>query len=141
MVEELNRLRIINGMVEVTGPGVEVRISGEITALDLQDLINEARNAGAEAISLNGYRVVARSVVVSRDGKIYLEGNRLSSPYVLQAIGQPETLEKAFTRKGGLLALFQFTYPNVSITVTLQKALALPLYQGKYEFRYARAAR
>lgn len=141
MVEEINRLRIINGIAEVTGPGIEVRIDGEVTSLDLQDLINEARNAGAEAISLNGHRIVVRSVVMGRDGRIYLEGDRISPPYILQVIGHPETLERAFTRKGGLLALFQFVYPGISITVTRQDSLTLPLYQGKYEFRYARAVK
>lgn len=141
MIEEINRLRIINGMAEVTGPGIEVRIDGEVTSLDLQDLINEARNAGAEAISLNGYRVVVRSVLMSKDGRIYLEGKRISPPYVLQAIGHSETMERAFTRKGGLLALLQFAYPGINITVIRRDSLTLPLYQGKYEFRYARAVK
>ncbi|MBM3136254.1 MAG: DUF881 domain-containing protein, partial [Chloroflexi bacterium] len=56
MVEELNRMRIVNGLLEVSGPGVEVQISGGLSALDLQDLINEMRNAGAEAVALNNRR-------------------------------------------------------------------------------------
>ncbi len=139
MVGELNRLRIINGLVEVAGPGIEVQISGGVTALDLQDLVNEARNAGSEALALNGYRLVARSVIVGSNGSIRLEETRLSSPYRLQAIGQPDTLEKALTRKGGLVALLQYTYANTTITVSKRERMVLPLYQGKYEFRYARA--
>lgn len=139
MVAELNRLKVMNGMVEVSGPGVEVLISGGVTALDLQDLVNEARNAGAEALSLNGYRLVARSVVVASNGTVRLEENRLSPPYRLQAIGHPETLEKALNRKGGLLALLQYSYPSATITVTKRDNMVLPLYLGTYVFRYARA--
>ena len=141
MVGELNRLKVMNGMVEVSGPGVEVLVSGSVTALDLQDLVNEARNAGAEALSLNGYRLVARSVVVASNGAVRLEENRLSPPYRLQAIGHPETLEKALNRKGGLVALLQYSYPNATITAAKRDNMVLPLYLGKYEFRYARAVK
>ncbi len=141
MVGELNRMRMINGLVEATGPGVEVQISGGITALDLQDLINEVRNAGSEALALNGQRMVARSVIVGSNGDIRLEGTRMSPPYRLQAMGGPDTLEKALNRKGGLVALLQYTYSNTTITVTKRERMVLPLYQGKYEFRYARTTK
>ena len=138
MVDELNRLRVVNGLVEVAGAGVEVRISNGVTALDLQDLVNEARNAGAEALSLNGKRLVARSVIVGSDGQIQLEGEVLRSPYVLQAVGLPESLDRALARKGGLMALLRYTYPDATITLVRQERLVMPLYTGKYEFRYAR---
>lgn len=138
MVADLNRLRVVNGLVEVAGAGVEIRITSGVTALDLQDLINEARNAGAEALALNGRRLVARSVVIGSDGAIQMDGEPLRSPYVLQAIGLPESLERALDRKGGLLALLRYTYPSADIILTLQDRMVLPLYTGKYEFRYAR---
>ena len=141
MVSELNKLRILNGLVEVAGPGVEIKISGSVTVLDLQDLVNEVRNAGAEALALNGYRLVARSVVVGTNGSIRVDENRLTPPYRLQAIGDPQGLERALIRKGGLVALLEFAYPDATITVVRQDRMVLPLYQGKYEFRYARTAR
>jgi uncharacterized protein YlxW (UPF0749 family) len=140
MVGELNKLRILNGLVEVAGPGVEIKIGGSVTALDLQDLMNEARNAGAEALALNGFRLVARSVVVGANGSIRVDENRLNPPYRLQAIGDPQALERALIRKGGLVALLEFAYPDAEITVSRQDRMVLQLYQGKYEFRYARIA-
>jgi uncharacterized protein YlxW (UPF0749 family) len=140
MVSELNKLRIINGLVEVAGPGVEIKISGSVTALDLQDLMNEVRNAGAEALAMNGYRLVARSVVVGTNGSIVMDENRLTPPYRLQAIGDPQALERALVRKGGLVSLLEFAYPDATIAVARQDRMVLPLYQGKYEFRYARTA-
>ena len=122
MVTELNRLRAVNGLVEVAGPGVEMNIDGSVTALDLQDLVNEARNAGAEALALNGHRLVARSVLVGSEGAIVLDGLRLTSPYRLQAVGAAESLERALTRKGGLLALLQYAYPDAMITVAQRRA-------------------
>jgi uncharacterized protein YlxW (UPF0749 family) len=140
MVGELNKLRILNGLVEVAGPGVEIRISGSVTALDLQDLMNEVRNAGAEALAMNGFRLVARSVVVGTNGSIVVDENRLSPPYRLQAIGDSQALERALIRKGGLISLLEFAYPDATITVARQERMVLPLYLGKYEFRYARTA-
>jgi uncharacterized protein YlxW (UPF0749 family) len=137
MVADLNRLRVVNGLVEVAGPGVEVRISNGVTALDLQDLVNEARNAGAEALALNGRRLVARSVIVGSEGTIQMDGEVLRSPYRLQAIGHAESLERALDRKGGLVALLRYTYPDATITLSRQDRIVLPLYTGKYEFRYA----
>lgn len=138
MVEELNRMRIVNGLLEVSGPGVEVQISGGLNALDLQDLINEVRNAGAEAVALNNRRVVVRSVVGVSGKNLYLDGTLLASPYLLQAIGNPKDLETALERKGGLVGGLRATYPQVKIEVTQRENLVLPIYQGKYEFKYAK---
>jgi uncharacterized protein YlxW (UPF0749 family) len=138
MVEELNRMRIVNGLLEVAGPGVEVQISGGMNALDLQDLINELRNAGAEAVALNNRRVVVRSVVGVSGKNLYLDGTLLASPYLLQAIGNPKDLVTALERKGGLVSGLRATYPQVKIEVTQRENLVLPIYQGQYEFKYAR---
>ncbi len=138
MVEELNRMRIVNGLLEVSGPGVEVQISGGLSALDLQDLINEIRNAGAEAVALNNRRVVVRSVVGVSGKNLYLDGTLLASPYLLQAIGNTKDLQTALERKGGLVGGLRATYPQVKIEVTPRENLVLPIYQGKYEFKYAK---
>lgn len=137
MVEELNKLRMVNGLLEVMGPGIEVRIDGSITALDLQDLVNEVWNAGAEAVAINHQRVVGRSAVVWEENAIYLDGTRLGSPYIINAIGHPEALEKALSRPGGLIALLQYTYSGASIAVTGLERISMPVYRGRYEFRYA----
>ena len=73
-------------------------VSGQINPLDMQDLINELRNAGVEAIALDGYRIIVRSVVAREGTDLSLDGNRLLPPYRLQAIGQPDTIEKALLR-------------------------------------------
>ncbi|HUT18800.1 MAG TPA: DUF881 domain-containing protein, partial [Anaerolineae bacterium] len=61
LVANLNRVRTLNGVAVVAGPGIEVVLDGPLNALDLQDTLNELRNAGAEAIALNGLRLVVDS--------------------------------------------------------------------------------
>jgi uncharacterized protein YlxW (UPF0749 family) len=138
LVEELNKIRIINGLVEVSGSGVEISIDGPIGVLDVQDLINELRNAGAEALTINGERLTLYSVVAStEDGAMTINGTPLSRPYVLQAIGQPETLETALLRKGGLIAILERKYEGLAVILIRREKMVLPVYKRAIEFAHA----
>lgn len=139
LVAELNRLIVVTGSLPVGGPGVRVGVSGQINPLDMQDLINELRNAGAEAIDLNGRRVVSRSVVTRDGADLALDGTRLIAPYTLQAIGNGETLAKALGRRGGLISLLEFAYPGLTITVSQADALSLPARPVVQFFKFAQA--
>ena len=111
LVEELNRLKTVNGLVEVSGPGLEIRVGGHLSVLSAQDLVNELRNAGAEAIALNGERLVLWSAIAAADeGWLTVDGTRIASPYTFQAIGDGEALETALMRSGGLIAVLEHSY-------------------------------
>lgn len=138
LVEELNKVKIINGLVEVSGSGVEVSIDGPIGVLDVQDLINELRNVGAEALTINGERLTLYSVVAStEDGAITVNATQLSRPYILQAIGQPEIMETALLRKGGLIATLERNYEGLAVSLIRREKMVLPVYKGAIEFVYA----
>jgi len=138
LVEELNRLKIVNGLVEVSGPGIEVRLSGPLSVLDAQDLVNELRNAGAEAIALNGERLVVWSAIAADDrGWLTVDGVRIASPYVFQAIGDGETLEAALLRSGGLIAVLEHSYDGLQVEIRRRDRLVLPVHRHPPEFRYA----
>jgi uncharacterized protein YlxW (UPF0749 family) len=138
LVAELNRVRVLNGMVEVSGPGVELLVDGPLSALDLQDLINELRNAGAEAIALNGHRLVVSSVLVAEDkGRIVVDGQPISRPYRFQAIGDPDTIETALLRPGGVVLLFRRAYPNLIVQSTQHSKLVLGVRRSQVAFQYA----
>jgi uncharacterized protein YlxW (UPF0749 family) len=108
LVRDLQNLRMANGEVEVTGPGVTVMVDGDLTVFDLQDLVNELRNASAEAVAVNGVRVVTRSAIVADEaGRLTVDRQPLARPYRLEAIGEPDTLLHALERKGGLIALLE----------------------------------
>jgi uncharacterized protein YlxW (UPF0749 family) len=138
LVAELNRVRALNGAVEVSGPGIELLLGGLQSALDLQDVVNELRNAGAEAVALNGHRLVVNSVfVVEERGSIVVDGQAVSRPYRFEAIGDPDTLETALLRPGGQLSLFQRTYPNLVVQVTQRSSLVLGVHRPQLAFEYA----
>jgi uncharacterized protein YlxW (UPF0749 family) len=62
---------------------------------ELQDALNNLRNAGAEAISLNGYRIISSTPVVSRGDTLMIAGHAVSTPLVLRVIGDAEQLGPA----------------------------------------------
>lgn len=139
LLAELNRLLVVAGSLPAGGPGVRVEVSGQINPLDMQDLVNELRNAGAEAIDLNGIRIVARSVVARDGNELSLHGVRLAAPYTLQAIGDSETMSKALLRHGGLVSLLEYAYPGLKITVAKADGLSLPARPVMQYFKYAQA--
>ena len=138
LVGELNRLRIVNGLVEVTGPGVEVRVEGPLRPVEMQDLMNELRNVGAEAIALNGERLIASSVIASSGETLMVNGQLLAPPYLFQAIGSPQNMEAALMRQGGLIALLARLHEGYGSTVRRSARMTLSVYTRPLPFQYGR---
>lgn len=95
ITKEASTLQAVNGEVPVHGPGLRIRIQGSIMDFELQDTLNSLRNASAEAISLNGYRIIASTSIVSRGENLLISGHAVSAPLVLLVIGDPEQLGPA----------------------------------------------
>lgn len=140
LVTDLNRLKVLNGLVEVWGPGVEASVGGRLLAEEAHDIINELRNAGAESMSINGQRLVASSTVNQDRENLVVDGTALTPPYVFQSIGDVQTMEVALERKGGIIPLLRHTYPDSRITVIRVTRMILPVYQGRYVYRFSRQA-
>jgi len=92
---ELTTLREVNGEIPVRGPGLQIGIQGSIMDFELQDALNSLRNAGAEAFSLNGDRIVGSTPIVSRGQNLVIGGRTVSGPLLLLVIGDPEQLQPA----------------------------------------------
>lgn len=104
--ERLQNLRILAGVVPVTGPGVTVVIADPeslLEASDVLDAIQELRDAGAEAISVDGGRVVATTAVVDAPEGIAVGDTVLISPIEIKAIGVPGTLAAGLSFPGGVI--------------------------------------
>ena len=105
------------GLTDVEGPGVIVILSDSSQAnsttgneadylihdSDLLSVINELRDAGAQAISFNGERILATSEVRCAGSVVTVNGRRFAAPFVLFAIGEPTTLYNALTMRGGVV--------------------------------------
>ena len=123
---DLERVRAYAGLDPVGGPGVIISIRGPIDGSGVEELINELRNAGAEAIATGGVRVVAGVVVTGAPGDAQVDGVALGDGFELLAIGAPDKLTGSLTRSGGVIAQLAATQEAVVVTVTPVDRLELP---------------
>jgi uncharacterized protein YlxW (UPF0749 family) len=114
---ELARFRVWAGLDPVSGRGVTITVAGRIEGRAIDDLLNELRNAGAEAITVGDVRVVSRTTVSGQPGALAVDGFALSNPFTVRAIGKPETIVGSLTRAGGMIAQLAFSYPEATIEV------------------------
>lgn len=124
---QLGQLEVFAARTPVKGPGVSVRVDGTFDDRALSDLVNELRNAGAEAIAVNTVRVGPRSWFGSAaDGRLAVDGTAIAGPWTVSAVGAPEVMYVAMTRTGGIIRQFELIYRNTRFSVTRESGLDLP---------------
>lgn len=109
---------ILAGTVPVEGTGVVVTVEPGETPVDAQRMVHmleEMRNAGAEAVSVSGERLTASSAFVDTVDGLQVNGASVSAPYEWRVIGSPETLAVALDIPGGAMASMR----NIGATVDL----------------------
>jgi uncharacterized protein YlxW (UPF0749 family) len=104
----LAALSILIGTVPATGPGVTLTIEDQapgVPAETMIDVINELRNAGAEAMEIRGgstaVRVGVDTWVAGAPGTLIVDSTTVSPPYSVLAIGDPATMAAAMNIPGG----------------------------------------
>lgn len=137
---ELRKSQLILGTTDVVGEGVVVTLTdtteNSIKAEDLVDLINELRFAGAEAISINGVRIMNMTDIVDIDSYIIIKpSQRLVSPYVVKAIGNQTYLVSNLCLKN---SGFVDKYNNSGKSVKLEKQrnIKIPKYLSQIDIKY-----
>jgi uncharacterized protein YlxW (UPF0749 family) len=138
--DRLRSLEVLSGAVPVFGPGVEARIDdprGAVTYDLLVSAIEELRAAGAEALAVNGHRLGATSWVSASTGHLVVDGSTVSAPLLLDAIGDPATLDGGLRIPGGTVDNLG-ALPGVSITVRRQARLDLAAVERTPTFDVAR---
>lgn len=98
---------ILTGRLPAVGPGVRITLtetSGPIRPVTMLHVLEELRNAGAEAIQINDTRVVASSAFTGVAGEVVLDGALLEPPYRWLVIGDPDTMATALEIPGGAIA-------------------------------------
>ncbi|HEU4948414.1 MAG TPA: DUF881 domain-containing protein [Kribbella sp.] len=142
--EQVEVLGILAGTLPAHGPGVRITLndpSGKMTSSNLLDAIEELRDAGAEAIQINGsVRVVASTYFVDDAPGVAIDGTKVRSPYVIEAIGESHALAEAANFPGGLVS--EVTGPQIGGTaeVTELPKVQVTALHVPEEHRYARPA-
>ncbi|MFE1314533.1 DUF881 domain-containing protein [Streptomyces sp. NPDC058755] len=119
--EKERQLGILAGTVAAQGPGITMTIEdtkGTVKADMLLDAIQELRAAGAEAIQVNGVRVVASSYFTDSGKTVSVDGNKIDAPYRFKVIGKPQDLEPALNIPGGVVQ----TLEKEQATATVERS-------------------
>ena len=146
----MQELRLRSGQIPLEGPGVIVTIDDSKTASkagdnqnlyiihddDLLKVINELRAAGAEAISINGQRLVATSEIRCAGPTLSVNNVRSAPPYEIHAIGDIATLENALRMRGGVADTLQVW--GIQIDIKTAENVTVPAYKGVGPLQYAR---
>lgn len=139
--KEIRQQDDLLGKNDVEGNGVSIILTDtraqKITAEDLRALLNELKTAGAEAISINGQRIVYDSYIVDIGGTyISVNGQRIVSPYEVKTIGNPTYLESGLAKK-------QYGYIDTKleegkdIVLERQDDILIKAYTGNLNMEYA----
>jgi uncharacterized protein YlxW (UPF0749 family) len=123
---DLRRLRLWSGLDPVRGRGIRVRFRGPVTADAVNDVLNELRSAGAEAVAVEGVRVVPGTVVGGGPGALSVENVALPGTVAVDAIGDPTNLAASLVRPSGIVGRIQAAQPGVAVEVEPRDMLVLP---------------
>ena len=137
------------GLTEVTGEGVIVTLKDNTSTspntlvdnsdlvvhdMDVLSVINELKNAGAEAIAINDQRLINTTGIVCDGNVIQINGQKIGAPFEIKAIGLSEQLA-ALSRPGGYLSILQ--QYGIGTELVKSKSITIPKYTGSINFKYA----
>ncbi len=140
--KQLLTSRIFAGTIPLSGPGVSVTITADydVYSMDMIDIANELKASGAEAVAINNHRLTAKSHITHETDQedqlfISLDGERLLTPIVITAIGDPATLEKGLIFTGGIIdnlntlyGIYPLVRQEEQVTIPAAPAPATPSY-------------
>lgn len=147
--EELQKNNTLLGLTNVTGSGIVIELedgNNPILAIDnpsdllihnddLMSLLNELRNAGAEAIEINGQRIVNTSAITCEGNIIKINGEKIGSPFTIKAIGSQALLYGSIMRGGSYLEIMKDRGVNVK-SVTQEDNIHINKYSGTVSYKY-----
>jgi uncharacterized protein YlxW (UPF0749 family) len=146
---QLQDLRALVGLTALEGPGLVVTLNdstrppkaGEdpnktiLHYSDIAGVVAELWAAGAEAIAVNGERIVTSTGINCVGTTILCNTKRMAPPYVITAIGDPRRLGQYLRRPGGSLEMLAaFDFP---VRLTPYPRVDVPPYRGTFHFEYA----
>lgn len=144
-------MAIAVGLEPVTGPGVKVMLSDAPSSAtssnpddlvvhqqDLQAVVNALWLGGADAISIQGQRVVSTTAVRCVGNVLLLHGRTYSPPYLIEAVGDPKSLISAVEKDDSVDLFLQYVDAyGLGWSLSEEKSLLLPAYTGTRTLSFA----
>lgn len=146
--EELNKLNKIIGFTKVQGEGVIVTLDDGkppensllvsdylVHDYDLIFVVNALFNAGAEAVSINGVRIVSTTGITCAGNIIKINDEKVGAPFKIKAIGSQDRFYGALKMPGGYLDNLEDA--GVKVDVKKEDSITIDRYAGVYKFEYS----
>lgn len=137
LIEEAEQLRLLLGSIPAQGEGIRVTLKDNeydpnstnpndyiVHESHVLSVINELRISGAEAISINGQRLRANSYIRCNGPVITVDGKQYPAPFVIEAVGDSETLISSLQITGGVFD--QLLNDQIVVTLEEQDLIEMP---------------
>ncbi|MBR1883627.1 MAG: DUF881 domain-containing protein [Clostridia bacterium] len=149
MKSNIDNLSKVAGYTDVTGEGIIITLDdGEkleegstrkdtlVHDSDVLTVVNELKVAGAEAISVNGERIISSSPIRCVGSVIQVNFRTVAAPFEIKAIGNSQYLYSAINIKNGVADLLKGL--GIKVKVETKDTISIPKYDGKVTYRYAK---
>lgn len=149
--DELEAARVGAGLVALTGPGIVIQLTDStmpvpaganvrdylVSGSDVLRVVDQLWLAGAEAIAVNGERVVISTAIVDIGGSVVVNGAYVAAPYQVSAIG-PATMFDTLTRQPGFVDFVRARSQafGIGVSYATPNSVDLPAYAGSMNLRY-----
>ncbi|NLN96890.1 MAG: DUF881 domain-containing protein [Eubacteriaceae bacterium] len=141
----IDKERTIAGMTDLEGRGLVINMNPSEMALNersqiqsavlLLTLNNELNAAGAEAISINGERIINRTEIRQVGSYVQINGKKYNYPFEIRVIGDPDTLYNAITMPSGVVDLLKVN--TFKVRIEKKDDIKIEGYKGNVEVQYA----
>lgn len=150
---QLQEMRVLAGLTALEGPSVVVELNDSTRAprpgedpnktilhyTDIYAVVSELWASGAEAVAINGERVVSSTGISCVGTTILCNTKRLAPPYLITGVGDAKKMLEYLRRPGGSLELLtSFDFP---VKLTSRARVELPAYRGTFRFEHTTAGR
>lgn len=149
--DDIQKNKISSGFSDMIGPGIEItmydNIDSDIIGVDVNDdiihdidilnILNDLKIAGAEAISINNQRVIATTEIKCGGPIIRINGKSFAIPFVIQAIGEPSQLMASVTAPGTYGDILKNVY-KLYFEPEINEEVIIPSYDGNLRYNYAK---
>jgi len=149
--QKVQKAKFTAGLVAVKGRGITVTLDDNKAGLstapnddpnryiihyeNILNIITELKLGRAEALSINGQRIVTPSEIRCVGNVILVNTTRLAPPFEIKAIGDPDLLENVLI-SGEYDILNSSGFPVDYTKHTTDNPVEIPAYTGTYQFNF-----
>ncbi|MDD3570689.1 MAG: DUF881 domain-containing protein [Lachnospiraceae bacterium] len=155
ILDESSNLKMLAGLTAVSGRGISVAINDSpkagqqnegistdaflVHAEDILSILNELNVAGAEAVCINGQRIISTSAVRCAGSVVNINDVKIAAPFVITAIGDPDILEASLMFPGGVVDALKPW--GIEIIIKKMELVEIPAFEQQFEFKEAKPSK